>query len=339
MSDTVRVADRFRALPKVHTHVHLDGGYPRPAVEALARRRGLPFSVPDAFPDVATFFDAYGTVPALVQSHEDLAGLCRALVVAEAADGVRYLEPAVEPQLYAPRLGSLEQVLRTVLAAFDEAARDTGIEVGANVTVNTDQDAPVAAELAALAAAHAGRGVTAFGTACFDEEAPLDPFVPAADRARAAGLPVVSHAGQTGGPLGVVAVLEILGATRISHGFRAVEEPRVTERLAAEGVVCDVAPVSNVRLGVVPSLADHPARRLIELGVPVTLNADDPLWFGTSASEQYAIARDAWGLDDAALAGIARDGLRITGMSERTRGSIANDIDRWLTATDDGGTA
>ncbi|PZF60760.1 adenosine deaminase [Curtobacterium sp. MCBD17_013] len=328
--------DRLRALPKTHLHAHLDGSYPVDAVRALATRRGLPFHRPERFADVWAFFDAYGTVPALVATHEDLAALCRALVHAEAAEGVRYLEPAVEPQLYAERLGGNEQVLRTVLAAFAEAAADaaaagTPVEVGADLTLNTDADADLADELGALAARFAGSGVTALGTACFDEDGDLAPFVGAARAARAAGLPVVSHAGQTGGPDRVTAVLDVLGASRISHGFRAVEDARVTDRLATEGIVCDVCPVSNVRLGVVADLASHPAPILVERGVPVTLNADDPLWFGATVSDQYAIARTTWGFDDQALADLARTGTRATGMSADTRDRFDRELTAWLT--------
>jgi len=327
---TLVAGDRLRALPKTHVHLHLDGGYPLEAVQALASRRGRTFVVPPGFDDVWAFFDAYGTVPALVDTHEDLAELCRALVHAEAADGVRYLEPAVEPQLYADRLGGTEQVLRTVLAALAEAAADTDTEVGANLTLNTDADADLADELGALAVRFAGAGVTALGTACFDEDGDLTPFVGATRAARAAGLAVVSHAGQTGGPSGVAAALDMLGATRIAHGFRAVEDEQVVDRLANEGIVCDVCPVSNVRLGVVRDLAAHPAPVLIARGVPVTLNADDPLWFGASVSDQYAVARDMWGFDDAALAATAHAGTAATGMSAATRDRIDRELQSWL---------
>ncbi len=96
----------LKALPKTHLHCHLDGSYPLAAVRELAARRGRVFHVPEAFPDVWTFFDAYGEVPKMVESREELAGLCRALVHQEAGEGVLYLEPAIEPQLYAPRLAA-----------------------------------------------------------------------------------------------------------------------------------------------------------------------------------------------------------------------------------------
>ncbi|MFI5955510.1 adenosine deaminase [Cryptosporangium sp. NPDC051539] len=317
-------------LPKVHVHVHLDGSYPVRAVRALAGRRGTSFDVPEDFPDVWEFFDAYSTVPELVRGLDDLATLCEALVHAEAANGVRYLEPAIEPQLYAPRLGSLRDVTRTIVDALQRAGDDAQIQVGANLTINTDQDLPIAHDLATLAASFAGRGVTALGTAGFVEPAGLGRFRDAAEIARSAGLQIVAHAGQTGGPDSVREALDDLGATRLSHGVRSVQDPALVRRLAAERIVCDVAPVSNVRLGIVSTLAVHPAPTLIRAGVPVTLNADDELWFGSSVVDQYRVARDLWGLTDAQLADVSRAGLLVEGLSEDTRKSYRRALDDWL---------
>ena len=319
----------LRDLPKAHLHAHLDGSYPLAAVHELAQRRRKPFDRPDQFPDVWAFFDAYGTVPALVETREDLAALCRALVHQEAAEGVVYLEPAIEPQLYSG-LGTLNDVTDTIVQALAEAATDTGIDVGATLTINTDADEDIAIELASVAAAFAGTGVTALGTAGFVEPAGLHRYTAAADKARAAGLPIVSHAGQTGGPDSVLEALDVLGASRLSHGFRSVEHPDLVARLAAEQICCDVCPVSNVALGVVADLASHPAPALLSAGVPVTLNADDQLWFGVGITGQYDIARHTWGLDDHTLAEFARSGTYARGMSADTRASMATAIDIWL---------
>jgi adenosine deaminase len=333
------------ALPKVHVHAHLDGSYPREAVLELARRRGAPVDLPvrggpaatgEGWSDVWAFFEAYGRVPALV---DDLAGLCRALVAQEAAEGVVYFEPAIEPQLYAPRLGSLREVTRVVVDALGEAGRRHDVEVGALLTVNTDQDEHLAAELAALAAELAGRGVTAFGTAGFEEPSGLARFAAAAATARAAGLPVVAHAGQTGGWECVAEAVDVLGATRVSHGVRSVEDPAFVRRLAEEGIVLDVAPVSNVALGIVADLASHPAPVLHAAGVGVTLNADDQLWFGRGVSDQYEVARTVWGMPDADLAALAGHGLRIEGMSPATRHRLGAGLVRWLEHTPAGATA
>jgi adenosine deaminase len=327
---TPAVERPIRSLPKAHLHAHLDGSYPRRAVEALARRNGRSFVVPASFADVGEFFEAYGSVPALVRSHEDLASLCRALVHAEAAEGVLYLEPAIEPQLYSPRLGSLGQVTATMLQAFSEAAQDAGIEVGALLTINTDEDLEIADDLALIAADRAGAGVTALGTAGFVEPGRLHRFRRSAAIAHAAGLPIVSHAGQTGGPDSIIEALDELGARRISHGFRAVESRALMDRLAEEQIVCDICPVSNTRLGLIGDIADHPAPRLRAAGIPITLNADDSLWFDASVSDQYEVARRAWGVDDQVLAEFARAGTLVHGMSDGTRGRFLEEIAAWL---------
>jgi adenosine deaminase len=322
----------LRTLPKAHLHAHLDGSYPRESVEALALRNSVDLTSSGTFTDVWQFFDAYATVPRLVQSHEDLAGLCRALVHAEAAEGVIYFEPAIEPQLYAPRLGGIEQVTHTMLAAFAEAADDAGIEVGAMLTINTDSDsaAEIVETLSELAAQLAGHGVTSLGTAGFVEPGNLSRFASHARRARAAGLGVVSHAGQTGGPASVEEALDELGACRISHGIRSIESERLLERLAEEGIVCDVCPVSNVSLRLVPSLEAHPGPRLWDAGVAITLNADDQFWFGASVTDQYVVAREVWGLDDRTVADIALAGIRATGMSSSTRNRFRAEVDVWM---------
>jgi adenosine deaminase len=318
------------SLPKAHVHVHLDGSYPLDAVQALAAKRGAAIDAPRRFPDVWSFFEAYATVPDLVGDLDDLAVLCFALVAAEAANGVLYLEPAIEPQLYAPRLGSLADVTRVMVEALQEAGRASGIEVGANLTVNTDQDLPIAHDLARIAARFAGRGVTAFGTAGFVEPAGLGRFARPAAIARAAGLEIVAHAGQTGGPESVIEALDELGATRLSHGVNAVRSADLVKRLADQRIVCDVCPVSNVSLGVSPSLAAHPAPALLRAGVPVTLNADDEFWFGESVVGQYRVAREHWAMSDLDLAEVAGSGLLVAGMNDATRRRYRDALAAWL---------
>lgn len=170
----------------------------------------------------------------------------------------------------------------------------------------------------------------AFGTAGFVEPAGLARFAAPVAVARAAGLSVVCHAGQTGGPASVVDALDNLHPDRIAHGVHATEEPVLLRRLADEGIVCDVCPTSNVMLGVVPDLARHPLPALVAAGVPVTLNADDELWFGSSICDQYELARTAFGFDDSVLAAIAGNGGRAKGMSGATRQRLEAGIMAWL---------
>ena len=316
------------ALPKVHVHAHLDGSYPREAVLALARRRGVPLDLPvrggpaatgEGWSDVWAFFEAYGRVPALVADLDDLAGLCRALVAQEAAEGVVYLEPAIEPQLYAPRLGSLREVTRVVVDALGEAGREHSVEVGAILTLNTDQDEPIAAELAAVAAEFAGRGVTAFGTAGFEEPSGLQPL----------------HRGGRDGPGGGVAgrrprrADRRLGVRRGGHR-RPGRDPHLPRRPLGREPGLRAAPRRRghrlrrrprLQRGAGdrrPTLASHPAPALHAAGVGITLNADDQLWFGRGVSDQYALAREVWGLRHRPRRP-RRARSRIEGMSPATR--------------------
>jgi len=318
-------------LPKAHLHVHADGSFPRHAVQALASRRGLTApEPPGGFEDTEEFFRRYATMCDLPAELDDLAELSRALVVSEAEHGVRYLEIGVEPQMYEPRLGALDEILAAMVAGYRAGAAATGVEVGCMVGVNTDHPLELAERVADEAVRRAGDGVVAFGTAGFVEPAGLARFRPLVDRARAAGLTIVAHAGQVGGPESVLEALDELAPDRIAHGINASRDPSVLARLADEGVVCDVAVTSNVLLGMVASYDAHPLPVMLDAGVRVSLNADDEYWFASGIDREYALARDRYALTDDTLAEIARSSTERTGVSDATRREILAGIDAWL---------
>jgi len=223
-----------------------------------------------------------------------------------------------------------EEVLEVLLDAASRAARDNHVGVGLMVSANRVHPPADAVALAHLAARHAGRGVVAFGLADDEMRGPPEPFAAAFAIARAAGLISAPHAGEHGGPESVRGALDTLAARRIQHGVRAAEDPALLERLAAEEVCLDVCPTSNVQLRVVESYADHPLRKLLDAGVQVSLNADDPLFFGSGVLGEYELARQAFGLDDTALARIAACSIRASGAPESIKVAALADIDRWL---------
>jgi adenosine deaminase len=187
-----------------------------------------------------------------------------------------------------------------------------------------------AVALARLAARYAGRGVVSFGLADDEAHGPAAPFAEAFAVARAAGLISAPHAGEHAGPESVRAALDALGARRIQHGVRAIEDPDLVRRLVDERVCLDVCPTSNVRLGVVPSLEAHPAPALVQAGVAVSLNADDPVLFGCGLLDEYELARRGFGFDDTVLAAIAADSIRASGAPESLRAGALARIDDWL---------
>ena len=146
------------------------------------------------------------------------------------------------------------------------------------------QSAREAEATARLGAAHADRGVVAFGIAGDEEVGSFAPFQWACEMAREAGLLVVPHAGESVGPESVRDALDLLRPHRLAHGVRAVEDPDLLRRLATEGILCDVCPTSNIKFGVVTDIEAHQLPALLEAGVPVTINADDQLYFARTAN-------------------------------------------------------
>ena len=151
--------------------------------------------------------------------------------------------------------------------------------------------------------------MVSFGLANDEVAGPPERFARAFAVAREAGLVSAPHAGELAGPDSVRGALDALGARRVGHGVRAVEDPALVARLAEERVCLDVCPTSNLLLSVVPSLAEHPLARLLAAGVPCSIGSDDPLLFGPGLLAEHVTAREVLGLDDAQLALAARSGL------------------------------
>src|SRR5262249_49773768 len=157
-----------------------------------------------------------------------------------------------------------------------------------------------------------------------------EPFAAAFEVARAAGLIAAPHAGELLGAASVRSALDVLGARRIAHGVRAIEDPSLIERLGTEEVCLDVCPTSNVQLSVTPSLEQHRLRALLDAGVAVSLNADDPVLFDCGLLGEYELAREVWGCDDATLARIARTSIQASGAPNSLKRAAAAEIDAWL---------
>ena len=180
---------------------------------------------------------------------------------------------------------------------------------------------------------YAGRGpgtVVGFGLSNDERRGETPEFSGAFDIARRAGLALMPHAGELLGPLAVAETLDTLRPDRIGHGVRAVEDPRVLDRLAAEGVGLEVCPGSNIALGIYLDAQEVPLRQVLAAGIPVALGADDPLLFGTRLVDQYAMARDELGFSDPELAELARGSIRTSTAPAELKAAALADIDRWL---------
>jgi adenosine deaminase len=322
----------LRSLPKAHLHLHLEGAMRRDTLQELADHYGLSASV-DSDGSFASFIALYRAACEALRGPEDLDRLVHEIVADAAADGVAWVEiSAWLGPSHAERLGVTdpEANLEILLDAGQRAAGELGVGVGFILSANRTRPPAEAAELARLAARYAGRGVVGFGLADDETKGAADLFGEAFSIAREAGLLSVPHAGEHGGPESVRAALDVLGARRVMHGVRSAEDSALLRRLADEGITLDVCPTSNVVLRVVPTLAEHPLPALLEAGVRVTLNADDPLFFNSGVLAEYELARASFGVDDVTLARIAQTSIDSSGAPSHLKASSRMRISEWL---------
>jgi adenosine deaminase len=322
----------LRLLPKAHLHLHLPGAMrPRTLLE-LAERDGMRVTL-EGDRSFATFAALFRAVVDVVRTPDDVARLVHEVAEDAAADGAVWLEPAglLAPSVVA-RLGfrDEEAMLELLLETARQAEREVGVGIGILVSSSRVRPIGEAEARARLAARYAGRGVVAFGLADDETRGAPEPFAAAFAVARSAGLIAAPHGGEHGGPTSVRGALDALGARRVQHGVRAAEDPALVARLADEGITLDVCPRSNLQLGVYPSFDAHPLRLLLEAGVPLSLNADNPLFVGAGILAEYELAREVFGLSDVTLAHIARCSMRASGAPDALRSQALVGIDRWL---------
>jgi adenosine deaminase len=324
----------LRGLAKAHLHLHVEGAMRIDTLSELANKYRLP-PPPAADGSFGTFLKQYGMACEVLRSVDDFRRLVDEIVEDAATDGAVYLEPAYwsnAEKLARMGLRHTEEVTEILLDALGQAAAKHNVSVGLMISGDRVRPASQAEDLATMAARYAGKGVVSFGLAGDEAAGPPAPFDKAFSIARAAGLIPAPHAGEHGGPDSVRGALDVLGARRIAHGVRSVEDPRLLERLVQEDVCLDVCPTSNVHLKVCRRIEEHPLPMLLAAGVPVSLNADDPTFFGSGLLQEYELARSVFGLDDGALANIAATSIRASGAPEALKTHAQQQIQRWLSA-------
>lgn len=298
----------------------------------LAEAYGIEVPVTRGFGSFSAFADMYVAACDVLRAPADL----RRLVDETVQDAHRAGAVWVEPSLFAPRhrarFGADEAVIELVLDALAESSVRYGVGAGLLVAADRTSAPEDAVEQATLAVRYADLGVVGFGLANDEAQWPPEPFRPAFDIIREAGLLSVPHAGELAGPESVRAALESLGANRIQHGVRAVEDSDLVGRLADERICCDVCPTSNIALGVYPSLAEHPLGALLDAGVPCSVNADDPLLFGPDLLEEYQLCRDQLGFDDERMAQIAGHSIDHSGAPGELVASTRERMGAWLSS-------
>ncbi|MFJ6538382.1 adenosine deaminase [Paenarthrobacter sp. NPDC091711] len=318
------------ALPKGHLHVHLDAAARPETIIELARDQGVAPPRLSGFTNFDEFIKSFFALLEVTSSPAALRRVIDESVADAKRDGVRYLELGINPAFRAEVFGSVEAALETILDQGMLSAEKHGVSLGFNLTIDRMAGYDQSIATARLAAHYADRGITTIGLANEERGFPVTDFRDAFRIARDAGLGIAPHAGELVGPESVRSSLEV-GSTRIQHGVRAVEDPRLIEKLADEAVCLDVCPTSNVVLGVYESIENHPLPQLLEAGVRCSINADDPTLFANSVTSEYELGRSTLGLSDHLLAACAWASIDCSAAPEDVKAAAKRDIDGWLT--------
>ncbi len=354
----------LRALPKAHLHLHLEGAMRRETLEELCVHHGVPIP-PDTrgqhFDNFLGFVETYFAAGRCLVEREDLARLILEVAEDAAAHGAWWIEPAFDAERFSvPRadgrpslFSSQEEGWEFALEAAAAASRATGVGIGWLSAIDRSRPPEEGMERARVTVdlvrsgrhmiasgmpSHAGRhaGIVAFGLHGNEEGFPPEPFADAFRLARdEAGLISAPHAGEIapwpdGGAASVRDAMDHLGAARILHGVLAIEDEALIDRLGEADVCLDVCPSSNLLLNVFPDSAAHALPRLLEAGIACDLGSDDPLLFGPDLVEEFVLAREEMGLDDAALAGMARNSFDHSGAPEEVKVAGRAAIEAWL---------
>ena len=313
----------FDSVAKAELHVHMFGAIPAVILLELARRNRvhLPAGTTAGlhegfrFRDFDHFSEILRTLRPCVQTAEDLELITYEVGRQLGGQRVRYAEVMVTPMGLELRGIRFPASLETMNRARARVRADFGLELrwifDFNRSVPDEAECRYWADYTTeVAIAGLDGGVVALGLSGAEEGNPPEQFAPWFERARAAGLHSVPHAGEHAGPASVWGAINALGAERIAHGVRAIEDPALVAHLAEQRIPLDVCPTSNLRLGVYQSPAAHPLPRLHRAGVPVTVNSDNPTMFGVNLNDEITGLSTELGLDEAAVFEIIDNGFR-----------------------------
>lgn len=332
---------RFIAgLPKAELHVHHVGSASPTTVAQLAARHDGATPVPAdpdrlaeyfRFTDFAHFIEVYLSVVDLIRDAEDVWTLTFDIARDLAAQNVRYAELTLTPYSSISRGIPAEAFCEAVEDARHRAEDELGIQLRWCFDIPGEAGIEAGDITVDTALRLRPDGLVSFGLGGPEVGVPRVLFAPHFAAARAAGLHSVPHAGESSGPESVWSALIDLGAERIGHGIAAAHDTALLERLAADRIVLEVCPTSNVCTRSVPSLADHPLPALVAAGVPVTINSDDPPMFSTSLNHEYEVAAQLLGLDESGVADLARAAVRASFQAPEDQRALLGEIDEYDT--------
>jgi len=321
-------------LPKAELHLHVEGTLEPETLFRLASRNGvdLPYHSVEAlraaydFNNLQDFLDLYYQGMAVLQTQQDFYDVTWAYLEKARAQSVLHAEIFFDPQGHTSRGVAFETALDGVWRALEDGRERLGVGSRLIACFLRDRDADEAMATLEDVLRHRDR-IVAVGLDSAERGNPPAKFRDVFDRARGEGLLTVAHAGEEGPADYVREALDLLHVARIDHGNHAADDPALMERLARERVPLTLCPLSNLRLRVVEDLRRHPLRMMLEKGLLVTVNSDDPAYFGGYINENYKAVQQALSLSNDALAELARNSFKAAFLSQDEKQAHARRVD------------
>ena len=323
------------AMPKAELHMHIEGSLEPELIFALAQRNGLALAYDSvealraayAFTDLQSFLDIYYAGASVLLKPDDFHDMAWAYLLRAKADNVLRTEMFFDPQTHTARGVPFGVVIEGLSRACQRAQAELGISASLIMCFlrHLSEDDALATLQASLPYRDQIIGV---GLDSSEKGHPPEKFARVFEQARQLGLHTVAHAGEEGPPAYIESALDVLKAERIDHGVRCVESPELVQRLAREGIALTVCPLSNVKLCVFPKMRQHNLRTLLDQGLKVTINSDDPAYFGGYVNQNYFATFEALDLDVHHAYTLARNSFEASFSPEADKA-------RWIALLDD----
>jgi adenosine deaminase len=325
------LSDLIREMPKVELHVHLQGATQPETWLMLAKRNNVPLPADTIegmrewfrFTDFRHFIDTYIQVTRTLVTIDDLDLMAREFLKNQAAQNIVYSEVT-----YTPRLSTIRDagINRERLAALNDARAWAEAELGVSMGLVIDIPREITAEDAEFYADWAingyQNGVVAFGIGGYEPGNLPSKYAKTFARVYEAGVPCVPHAGETVGPESIWDALDVCHPVRIGHGVRCIEDAKLVDLLREKQIPLEVSPTSNICLKVYPTIAEHSLPRLIESGLYVTINSDDPPMFNTTLANEYAACAETFGWDADDIERLSMNALRASFLPEARKSEL-----------------
>lgn len=324
-------------LPKAELHVHIEGTFEPELIFECAERHGIQLDYANVealraayrFSDLSAFLKLYYQAMAVLRDERDFYDLTTAYLKRAVSQGVRHAEIFFDPQAHNARGVAINTVVDGIWQALRDGERDLGISALLIPCFLRDKTPESAAMMLQSLLRFKDRFV-GIGLDSAEMGNPPSKFAAVFHRAKAEGLRLVCHAGEEGPPEYVWDAIQVLEADRIDHGIRSMEDLQLVEYLRRTQIPLTVCPLSNVRLHVVPSLSMHPLKRMLEAGLMVTCNSDDPAYFGGYAGDNFAKVDEALRLTSADVLTLARNSFNASFISDEAKRGFISELDSYV---------